>query len=79
VASLMAGVIMLMMGLAKLGKLIQFIPHPVTTGFTAGIGVVIAFLQLGDVLGVGPISGEHLWDRLAALAVLGWATSVGRR
>lgn len=68
VASLMAGVIMLVMGLAKLGKLIQFIPHPVTTGFTAGIGVVIAFLQLGDVLGVGPISGEHIWDRLAALA-----------
>jgi sulfate permease, SulP family len=67
VASLMAGVIMLMMGLAKLGKLIQFIPYPVTTGFTAGIGVVIAFLQLGDVLGVGPISGDHLWDRLAAL------------
>src|SRR5690606_17240613 len=42
VASLLAGLIMLGMGIAGLGRLIQFIPHPVTTGFTAGIAVVIA-------------------------------------
>jgi len=68
IATLMAGVILVAMGLARLGKLIQFIPYPVTTGFTAGIGLVIALLQIGDVLGVGPITGERLWDRLVLLA-----------
>src|SRR5262249_8212500 len=36
-AGMMAGVMLLAMGLARLGRLIEFIPHPVTTGFTAGI------------------------------------------
>lgn len=63
-ASLMAGLIMLAMGLFRLGRLIQFVPHPVTTGFTAGIGVVIAVFQLGDVLGFGPLTGERIGDRL---------------
>src|SRR5207237_583878 len=40
------------MGIARLGRLIQFIPHPVTTGFTSGIAVVIATLQVKDLLGL---------------------------
>jgi len=52
VAGMMAGVIMVAMGVARLGKLMQFIPHPVTTGFTAGIAVVIVLLQLRDALGL---------------------------
>ncbi|HEX9763220.1 MAG TPA: SulP family inorganic anion transporter, partial [Acidimicrobiia bacterium] len=67
VATAMAGVIMLAMGVFGLGRLIQFVPHPVTTGFTAGIGVVIAVLQLGDFLGLGRLEGERIWDRLADL------------
>jgi SulP family sulfate permease len=51
-AGLMAGVLLVAMGLARLGRLIQFIPHPVTTGFTAGIATVIATLQLKDVFGL---------------------------
>src|SRR6185312_12181251 len=51
VAGGMAGLLLIAMGLFRLGKLIQFIPHPVTTGFTAGIGTVIAVLQLKDLLG----------------------------
>ncbi len=51
VAGAMAGVILLAMGLARLGRLMQFVPHPVTTGFTAGIAVVIALFQLKDVFG----------------------------
>src|SRR6202142_1625490 len=43
-AGLMAGVILIVMGVARLGRLIEFIPHPVTTGFTAGIATVIATL-----------------------------------
>jgi SulP family sulfate permease len=67
VATAMAGLIMVTMGLLGLGRLIQFVPHPVTTGFTAGIAVVIAVLQLGDFLGLGTLEGERIWDRLADL------------
>jgi SulP family sulfate permease len=51
-AGAMAGVILIGMGAAKLGRLIQFIPHPVTTGFTSGIAVVLATIQLKDLLGL---------------------------
>ena len=51
-AGLMAGVLLVGMGLMRLGRLVEFIPHPVTTGFTAGIATVIATLQLKDVLGL---------------------------
>jgi SulP family sulfate permease len=67
VATMLAGVIMFAMGVFGLGKLIQFIPHPVTTGFTAGIAVVIAVLQIGDFLGLGRLEGERVWERLADL------------
>ncbi|CAN5310053.1 C4-dicarboxylic acid transporter DauA [soil metagenome] len=58
-ASLMAGAIMVLMGLSHMGKLIQFIPYPVTTGFTAGIAVVIAALQISDLLGL-QLSGSSI-------------------
>jgi SulP family sulfate permease len=51
-AGLMAGVLLVIMGLMRLGRFIEFIPHPVTTGFTAGIAVVIATLQVKDLLGL---------------------------
>jgi sulfate permease, SulP family len=67
-AGLLAGVILVGLGLARLGTLIQFIPHPVTTGFTTGIATVIATLQLKDVFGLtmGPMP-DHYTDKLAAL------------
>lgn len=52
VAGMMAGLILVLMGLARLGRLMQFVPHPVTTGFTAGIAFVIALFQLKDVFGL---------------------------
>src|SRR5690606_23141560 len=52
VATLMAGGILVVMGLARFGALIQFIPYPVTVGFTAGIAVVIASGQIRDALGL---------------------------
>jgi SulP family sulfate permease len=67
-ATVMAGLILVAMGLLRLGRLIQFIPHPVTTGFTAGIGVTIAILQLGDLLGLGSLEGERVGDRLLDFA-----------
>lgn len=67
-AGLMAGVLLVLMGVARLGKLIQFIPHPVTTGFTAGIATVIATLQLKDCFGL-PIESmpETYLEKLHAL------------
>jgi sulfate permease, SulP family len=68
VAGAMAGVILLAMGLFRLGRLIQYIPHPVTTGFTAGIGTVIGVLQLKDLLGLAPTrSPDHFAERVHAL------------
>ena len=51
-ATLMAGLILLALGLAKLGGAIKFIPFPVVTGFTAAIGTLIAIQQLRDALGL---------------------------
>ncbi len=51
-ATLMAGVILVIFGLAKLGAVIKFIPHPVITGFTSGIAVIIFASQVRDFLGL---------------------------
>ncbi|WP_394238200.1 C4-dicarboxylic acid transporter DauA [Pseudomonas anguilliseptica] len=50
--TLMAGVILIALGLMRAGRLIEFIPYPVTLGFTAGIGIVIATLQIKDLFGL---------------------------
>lgn len=68
-ASVVAGVALLALGFARLGKAIEFIPYPVTTGFTAGIAVVIATLQVKDFLGLEVASmPDEYWERLHALA-----------
>jgi SulP family sulfate permease len=69
VASLMAGVILVSLAIARLGKLIQYIPYPVTAGFTAGIATVIATLQVKDFFGLTvPNMPEHYTERVRALA-----------
>lgn len=52
IATVMAGVILVVMGLAKFGSAIKFIPHPVVVGFTSGIGVIIFSSQVKDFLGL---------------------------
>ncbi len=52
VATLIAGVLLVMMGLAGFGAIIKFIPYPVTVGFTAGIALIIAVTQVRDFLGL---------------------------
>jgi len=51
-ASMLAGIILIISGYAKLGQLIKFIPYPVVTGFTSGIAVIIASSQVKDFLGL---------------------------
>jgi len=67
-ATMMAGLILMAMGIARMGRFIEFVPYPVTTGFTAGIALVIGTLQLKDLLGleVSNLPPEYL-DRLAVL------------
>ncbi len=51
-ATIMAGIILIIMGFLKFGNLIKFIPYTITTGFTAGIAVTIAIGQIKDFLGL---------------------------
>ena len=78
-ATLMAGVILLGLGLARMGTIIRFIPDPVIVGFTAGIGVIIWVGQWRDFFGLPAVGGEHfhekLWLLLQALPHLHWATT----
>ena len=52
IATIMAGVLLVIMGIAKLGSVIKYIPYPVTVGFTSGIALVIAAGQIRDLLGL---------------------------
>jgi SulP family sulfate permease len=62
VATLLAGVILIVAGYAGVGRLVRFIPMPVITGFTAGIAVIIASSQVGDFLGLktGSLPAEFI-------------------
>ena len=68
IATMMAGVILVVLGLTRMGRLIQFVPYPVVLGFTAGIAVVIAVLQIPDFLGLdtGGMS-EHFLENLGRI------------
>jgi sulfate permease, SulP family len=68
VATLMAGFILLAMGVAQLGSVIRFIPEPVIVGFTSGIAVIIWVGQWKDFFGLRPAAtGEHFHAKLWAL------------
>ena len=68
VASLLAGVLLISMAVARMGRLIEFVPYPVTAGFTAGIAVVIGVLQVRDLLGLTVDQmPEHFVERVGAL------------
>jgi len=66
VATVMAGVILVILGVARLGTAIKFIPHSVTIGFTAGIAILIASQQIDTALGLrtGPLPAQ-VFERLA--------------
>lgn len=65
-ATLMAGVILVVMGIAGFGSMISFIPHPLVTGFTSGIAVIIFSGQIKDFFGLRmgdvPTSFVGKWD-----------------
>ena len=52
IATFIAGILLILMGLARMGGLLKFVPFPVTAGFTTGIAVIIFSSQIGDLLGL---------------------------
>ncbi|PJE17385.1 SulP family inorganic anion transporter [Legionella sp.] len=66
-ATLMAGIILFLLGLARFGTVIKFIPAPVIIGFTSGIAIIIWVGQWRDFFGLPAISGEHFHQKLWAL------------
>jgi len=71
-ATLLAGIMLVIAGYAGLGKLVRFIPMPVVSGFTAGIAVIIATSQVGDFLGLetGKVPADFLGKWQAYLAAI---------
>lgn len=66
--TMLAGLILILLGLLRAGRLIAFVPYPVTLGFTAGIAIVIATLQLKDMFGLTLSEQPHHYvEGLAAL------------
>lgn len=63
IATLLAGVMLLMLGVARLGGIVKFIPDPVILGFTAGIAVVIWTGQWKDFFGLPPSEGRHFHEK----------------
>src|SRR5690606_1479867 len=83
IATLMAGALLVAMGLARLGTVIQFVPYPVTVGFTSGIALLIAASQGRDLLGLRmeSVPADFL-EKLAAFAAHAetwnpWAVAIG--
>ncbi|MDU5801929.1 MAG: C4-dicarboxylic acid transporter DauA, partial [Haemophilus parainfluenzae] len=82
-ATLLSGIILVIMALSRLGRLIEYIPLPVTLGFTCGIGITIGTLQIKDFLGLDIAHmPSHYIEKvqaiLTALPTINWAdTSVG--
>jgi MFS superfamily sulfate permease-like transporter len=63
-ASAVAGVLLLFSGIFKLGKIVEKVPHSIVVGFTIGIAIVIAFSQIGEVLGSKQKVGYGMIDQL---------------
>jgi SulP family sulfate permease len=69
VATLLSGVFLVLFGLARFGRLIEYIPISVTLGFTSGIGITIATMQIKDFFGLQLTHmPEHYWQKVGALA-----------
>ena len=67
VATIMAGLILIIMGLCKVGSLIKYIPYTITTGFTSGIAVTIVIGQLKDFMGLTFPEGTHAVETIEKL------------
>ena len=70
-AGLLAGVMILALGIFRLGRVVALIPSPVISGFTSGIAVIIAFGQIDNFLGIKTPAAENVLEKLAIYAESG--------
>lgn len=64
IVTICVGVILILMGIFKVGKLIKFVPYPVVVGFTFGVGITLLVSQLKDFLGLSLPFSEYVWQKL---------------
>jgi SulP family sulfate permease len=67
-ASILAGLLLMMIGVGRLGRVVAAVPHSIVVGFTIGIAIVIAFSQSAEVLGINQKVGYQLHEQLAVLS-----------
>lgn len=70
IATIMAGLILILMGICRLGSLIKFIPYTITTGFTSGIALTIVIGQLKDFFGLTFPQGTHAVETMEKLTAV---------
>ncbi|MBE6937987.1 MAG: STAS domain-containing protein [Ruminococcaceae bacterium] len=71
IATIMAGIILIIMGVCRLGALIKYIPHTITTGFTSGIALTIVIGQIKDFLGLTFVPGTNAIESIEKLEAIG--------
>jgi SulP family sulfate permease len=67
-ATFMAGVMLIVVGAMRMGRLLKFVPYPVVAGFTSGIALIIFCGQLNEFLGLGVRMPAHVPHQVAVLA-----------
>jgi len=67
-AALLSGAILMLLGAARLGRIVARVPHSIIVGFTIGIAVTIALSQVGEVLGLKASLGYRFFEKMAAVA-----------
>ena len=75
IATIMAGIMLILMGVCRVGSLIKYIPHTITTGFTSGIAVTIVIGQLKDFFGLTFKEGTHAVETMEKLSAVGSSMS----
>ena len=75
ITTLMAGIMLILMGVCRVGSLIRYIPHTITTGFTSGIAVTIVVGQIKEFLGLTYPEGTHAIETMEKLEAV--AASIG--
>lgn len=81
-ASLLAGIVLMLMGVARLGRIVARVPHSIVVGFTIGIAITIALSQIGEILGIKAALGYRFSDKVIGIAaslseISGYAIAIG--
>ncbi len=67
--ALIAGVMLMLCGFFKLGRIVDLVPHSIVVGFTMGIAIVIAFSQIGDALGINHHLGYNITEQIPKIII----------